>query len=135
MLLCFVFNEPATTRIYTDGHTLPLHDSLPIWLVFGRSAHMHRRHVFENDRALLIEIVDDDATLRSFAVALDDIPDIGLMTLEPVEILGGKAKQDRKSVGEGKRVSVRVELGGRRSITTQRHTICKHIIRKKNTRL
>src|SRR3546814_4401491 len=54
-------------------------------LGFGRSAHMHRRHVFENDRALLIEIVDDDAKLRSFAVALDDIPDIGLMTLRSEE--------------------------------------------------
>jgi uncharacterized protein len=62
-------------------------------LGFGRSAHIHRRHVFENDRALLIEIVDEETKLRSFAFALDDIPDIGLMTLEPVEILGGKAKQ------------------------------------------
>src|SRR3546814_3112404 len=52
-------------------------------LGFGRSAHMHRRHVFENDRALLIEIVDDDAKLRSFALALDDIPDNGLMNVEP----------------------------------------------------
>src|SRR3546814_17318401 len=69
-------------------------------LGFGRSAHMHRRHVFENDRALLIEIVDDDAKLRSFAVALADIPDIGMMTLEPVEILGGKAKIGRAQCRE-----------------------------------
>src|SRR3546814_11649181 len=69
-------------------------------LGFGRSAHMHRRHVFENDRALLIEIVDDDAQLRSFAVALDDIPDIGLMTLGPVEILGGTDKKGERKSGE-----------------------------------
>lgn len=63
-------------------------------LGFGRSAHIHRRHVFEKDRALLIEIVDEDAKLRNFAIALDDIPDIGLMTLEPVEILGEKATRE-----------------------------------------
>lgn len=62
-------------------------------LGFGRSAHVHRRHVFESDRALVIEIVDEDAKLRSFVTSLDDIPDVGLMTLEAVEILGGKAKQ------------------------------------------
>lgn len=62
-------------------------------LGFGRSAHMHRRHVFENDRALVIEIIDEDAKLRSFVTSLDDIPDVGLATLEAVEILGGKAQQ------------------------------------------
>src|SRR3546814_20442367 len=28
-LLCFFFNYPAPTEIYTYGHTLSLHDSLP----------------------------------------------------------------------------------------------------------
>src|SRR3546814_13943083 len=27
---CFVFNDTATTEIYTYGHTLSLHDALPI---------------------------------------------------------------------------------------------------------
>src|SRR3546814_19242777 len=27
----FVFNDTATTEIYTYGHTLSLHDALPIW--------------------------------------------------------------------------------------------------------
>src|SRR3546814_14813543 len=34
MLFCsvvFVFNEPATTEIYTYLHTLSLHDALPIY--------------------------------------------------------------------------------------------------------
>lgn len=62
-------------------------------LGFGRSAHVHRRHVFESDRAVVIEIVDEDGPLRTFVDGLDDIPDIGLMTLEPVEVLGGKAQQ------------------------------------------
>ncbi|MBO9378145.1 DUF190 domain-containing protein [Sphingomonas histidinilytica] len=62
-------------------------------LGFGRSAHVHRRHVFESDRAVVIEIVDEEERLRSFVDGLGDIPDVGLMTLETVEVLGGKARQ------------------------------------------
>src|SRR3546814_19208664 len=29
-LFCFFFNDTATTEIYTYGHTLSLHDALPI---------------------------------------------------------------------------------------------------------
>ncbi len=61
-------------------------------LGFGRSAHVHRRHVFESDRAVVIEIVDDDVRLRVFVKSLSDIPDVGLMTLESVEVIGGKAR-------------------------------------------
>jgi PII-like signaling protein len=59
---------------------------------FGRSAHLHRRHVLENDRAVVIEIVDMEEKLRRFAGALNDVPDVGLVTLSAVEILGGKAE-------------------------------------------
>jgi len=58
---------------------------------FGRSAHQHRRHVLESDRAVVIEIVDAEARLRPFVAGLADIPGIGLMTLEAVEIVGGSA--------------------------------------------
>lgn len=61
-------------------------------LGFGHSAHMHRRHVFESDRAVVIEIVDEEKRLRAFVGSLDDISDVGLMTLEAVEVLGGKAR-------------------------------------------
>ena len=27
-----LFNDTATTEIYTDKHTLSLHDALPIWI-------------------------------------------------------------------------------------------------------
>lgn len=54
---------------------------------FGRSAHVHRRHVLESDGAVVIEIVDGNAALRAFVPALDDVPGIGLITIEPVEIL------------------------------------------------
>lgn len=60
---------------------------------FGRSAHVHRRHVLESDRAVVIEIVDLDSNLRAFVDGLSEIPGIGLMTLEAVEVLGGKAGQ------------------------------------------
>lgn len=60
---------------------------------FGRSAHVHRRHVLESDRAVVIEIVDLDSNLRAFVDGLSEIPDIGLMTLEAVEVLGGKARE------------------------------------------
>ena len=56
---------------------------------FGRSAHQHRRHILEDDRSLVIEIVDDERRLRSFTASLSDIEGIGLLTLEAVEILGG----------------------------------------------
>lgn len=62
-------------------------------LGFGRSEHLHRRHVFESDRAVVIEVVDAEDKLRAFAKALVDVPDIGLITLEAVEVIGGKAMQ------------------------------------------
>src|SRR3546814_7107907 len=31
LVLFFYLNDPATTEIYTYGHTLSLHDALPIW--------------------------------------------------------------------------------------------------------
>lgn len=62
---------------------------------FGKSAHLHRPHVFESDRALVIEIVEEEAVLRRFVSALEDVPDIGLITMETVEVLSG----DSMSVG------------------------------------
>jgi uncharacterized protein len=56
---------------------------------FGRSTHQHRRHILEDDRSLVIEIVDDELRLRTFAASLSDIEGIGLLTLEAVEVIGG----------------------------------------------
>lgn len=56
---------------------------------FGRTAHVHRRHILEDDQSLVVEIVDDDARLRAFVASLTDIKGIGLITLEAVEVLGG----------------------------------------------
>lgn len=54
---------------------------------FGRSAHRHSRHILEDDQSVVIEIVDDEASLRAFVATLEDLPDIGLITLEAVEVL------------------------------------------------
>lgn len=64
---------------------------LEAMLGFGRSAHVHRRHALENDRAVVIEIIDDEARLRDFAARIADVSDIGLITLEAIELLGGKS--------------------------------------------
>src|SRR3546814_4776570 len=36
MILFFFFNDTATTEIYTYGHTLSLHDALPIFVELGQ---------------------------------------------------------------------------------------------------
>lgn len=56
---------------------------------FGRSTHLHRPHVLEDDQSLVIEIVDREDRLRAFVASLGDIGGIGLITLEPVEVLLG----------------------------------------------
>src|SRR3546814_12950829 len=38
LLLCFFFKYSATTEIYTDLHTLSLHDALPIYRAQGSVA-------------------------------------------------------------------------------------------------
>ena len=64
---------------------------------FGASSHIHRRHVLESDRAVVIEIVDFEDALREFVASLEDVPDIGLITLEAVEVIGGKASKTLES--------------------------------------
>ena len=64
-----------------------------------RSAHTYRRHILENDRSVVIEIVDEDTRLRSFIVDLRDLTGIGLMTLEAVEIVDLLADTD---AGDGR---------------------------------
>ena len=54
---------------------------------FGRSAHLHSRHILDDDRSVVIEIVDEESRLRQFVATLADLPDIGLITLEAVEVL------------------------------------------------
>lgn len=63
---------------------------------FGRSARFHKRHVLEEDRSVIIEIVDDETRLRAFVDRLVDLPDIGLITLEAVEVLRSGGREDHR---------------------------------------
>lgn len=54
---------------------------------FGKSAHLRKRHVLEDDQSLVIEIVDEDARLRSFVASISEVTGVGLITLEAVEVL------------------------------------------------
>src|SRR3546814_11900264 len=40
-IVLFFFNDPATTEIYTYGHTLSLHDALPIFTDLKLEIHAH----------------------------------------------------------------------------------------------
>lgn len=63
---------------------------------FGRTAHMHTRHILEDEQSVIIEIVDEESRLRDFIASLNDIPDIGLVTLEAIEVIqAGAARADR----------------------------------------
>lgn len=53
----------------------------------GHSAHVHKRHFLERDRPLVIDIVDSDERVRAFAESVSDLPHLGMMTLQPIEIL------------------------------------------------
>src|SRR5262249_34457544 len=58
---------------------------------FGASARIHTANILDLSANLpvVIEIVDDEAALRDFAASLGALKDIGLITLEKVELLHG----------------------------------------------
>lgn len=56
-------------------------------LGFGHTPHLHARRLLEDDQSVVVEIVDEEHKLRTFAQSLVDLPDIGLITLEAVEVL------------------------------------------------
>ena len=53
----------------------------------GHSAHLHKRHFLERERPLVIEIVDTDERVRAFAQSLADLPHLGMVTLQPIEVV------------------------------------------------
>lgn len=61
---------------------------------FGRSAYVHRHHMFESDRSVVIEMVDVEASLRAFMRLLSDVTGVALATLEDVELLYEKPVSD-----------------------------------------
>ncbi len=98
----------ALLRIYTDEGARdggrPLYEALVLQardrglagatvlrgpMGFGVSHRLHTAKILDlsANLPLVIEIVDDDLALRAFASAIAHIPDIGLVTLERVEVL------------------------------------------------
>ena len=58
-------------------------------LGFGESARVHQRRPFSlNDNLpVVIEFVDEEPRLRAFIASLGDLHEVGLVTLEKVEVL------------------------------------------------
>lgn len=101
--------QPAMVlRIYTDEMALsgdhPLHEVLlsearAAGLAgatvsramggFGRSAHRNTHHVHDlaTDVPLIVEIVDTEEKIRRFLPTLDQLNEIGLITMAPVQVV------------------------------------------------
>lgn len=54
---------------------------------FGHTPHVHRRHLLDDDQALIIEVLDRESKLRALLGALADLEHLGPVTLEAVEVL------------------------------------------------
>jgi PII-like signaling protein len=56
---------------------------------FGSGSAIHEHHLFgiDDNPPIVVEIVDVEDRLRSFVGGLADLRDIGLITIEPVQIL------------------------------------------------
>src|SRR3546814_19720058 len=104
-----VVNDPATTEIYTYGHTLSLHDALPIsesWV--SRSGNPRRKlaHTWELARAAggLVGInTGHPNALVEEAIARDAIP----------ELAGYPARRREVRSGQGSRVDLLLTGAGR----------------------
>lgn len=61
---------------------------------FGASSRIHTARIlrFSEDLPLVIEIVDSDDKIGSFLPALDDMVKVGLVTLEPVEVIAYRGR-------------------------------------------
>lgn len=64
---------------------------------YGKTAVLHTAKILDLSAKLplVIEIVDTEDKIRAFLASLDDLPDLGLVTLEKVEVVhyGGKARR------------------------------------------
>ncbi len=54
---------------------------------FGSAPVRPYRTLFDHDQSLVIEILDEEPTLRSFVDSLSDLDQLGPVTLEAVELL------------------------------------------------
>ena len=62
---------------------------------YGRGKHLHNANIIDlsADLPLVIEIVDTEAALRGFLPTLKAMKDVGLITLEKVEVVHAPADE------------------------------------------
>lgn len=53
----------------------------------GARLHQHRTFALSDNLPVVIEIVDQEDKLRAFVQNIEDLPEIGLVTFEKVEVL------------------------------------------------
>src|SRR3546814_20378323 len=121
----FFFNDPATTEIYTYGHTLSLHDALPICKLLlrkTRTTHGQISRVMRRARTRATTAIRGAAmTVPKRATTPAAQRTCTGKVCAPSSVAGvGLATEERKSGVEGQRVSVRVEIGGT-STTKKKH--------------
>lgn len=84
-------DEPLAAVIVKRARTAQLAGATVLRgsLGYGHSSRLHTHRAFglDDNLPLVIEIVDAEAPLRAFVDTLVDLHDIGLMTLERVEVV------------------------------------------------
>src|SRR3546814_11281390 len=118
----FFFKYTATTDIYTDGHTLSLHDALPVFVeapaprLAGQVELGECPDVLDvRQRALVHEAGRAHRFWRRFArrgQRHDHVQVSGRQRLRGLRGALDLPRTDRKRVVSGKSVSVRVDFGG-----------------------
>src|SRR3546814_18297741 len=124
-----LFNDTATTEIYTYRHTLSLHDARPIWASRSPMAEATAPPTPRSISSKMIVPASRDPASATFSARIkrdsSTPPAIFVRGAKGapglVAISNSTRSLDRKSVVKGKSVSVSVDLGSRR------------IINKKNT--
>lgn len=85
----FVGDEPLWRHILARAQAAGLRGAtfLQALAGYGQAGRIHSSHVIDNDRSVVCEIVDRETLLRAFAADLPRRRDIGLVSIEPVEVL------------------------------------------------
>jgi PII-like signaling protein len=69
----------------------------------GARLHQHRTFALSDNLPVVIEIVDEEDTLRAFVQAIGDLPEIGLVTFEKVEVLRYGSQRQFRQPNDGSR--------------------------------
>lgn len=95
--------SPLFTEIVERARKVPLAGATVLRAVigFGASGSVQRASILDlsGNLPLVIEIVDEDEKLRAFLNELEGLPDIGLVTLEEIEVLHyGRKRVETRNV-------------------------------------